>query len=207
MCCRVRVGAGERTNAFLISREIVFTEKIRHIVYVSDLLSSLFLGVCIMNAKKCATHELNESIKRGIKWINEYRQQNKMLKESRLLLLHITSRLLDILGTNSKDFSKHRVYTNFYVTEGKPQICLTVADYIGFKGQELAEAIEYIMGMGFAEGRGQESAEYLSRNYFFDRPDVAIKLEVMVKSDSPTCRRVVIGKETVVQNKYKIECD
>jgi hypothetical protein len=34
-----------------------------------------------------------------------------------------------------------------------------------------------------------------------------VEFDVQVKDDSPTCRRVVIGQETIVKEKYKIECD
>jgi hypothetical protein len=34
-----------------------------------------------------------------------------------------------------------------------------------------------------------------------------VRVDATVKSDSPTCRKVVVGSKTEVVNEYKIVCD
>ena len=69
-------------------------------------------------------------------------------------------------------------------------------------------AMSYLMGIGFDDkGKGFESAEMLNREYEFAREDIHVKFDVYVRSDSPTCRKVVVGEETTTYKTYKIECD
>ena len=50
-------------------------------------------------------------------------------------------------------------------------------------------------------------AEYLNREYYYKMDGMNICINAFVKSDSPTCRKVVIGTDTVTTPKYQIECD
>ena len=50
-------------------------------------------------------------------------------------------------------------------------------------------------------------ASSLNRTYHFQYEKLRVTLDVYVKADSPTCRKVVIGEETKVIPTYAIQCD
>ena len=53
----------------------------------------------------------------------------------------------------------------------------------------------------------RDFAEYLNREYYYKMDGMNICINAFVKSDSPTCRKVVVGTETETTLKYQIECD
>ena len=78
-----------------------------------------------------------------------------------------------------------------------------------FKVPVLATLVEYLDGL-CDEGlvRTREWPESLNRDYHFTLPKGhRVSLCVYVKDDSPTCRKVVIGKELKEVFKYEIQCD
>jgi hypothetical protein len=141
--------------------------------------------------------------------IGQARKDIGHLKAHREEMVHIANRLFDILGTNEYDLDKPRVDMHMNVNwDNKPQIYVSYRGATGFKDDGLMVAMAYLMGVGFDDkGKGYESAESLNREYEFSREDINVKFDVYVRSDSPTCRKVVIGEETLTMKKYKIECD
>jgi hypothetical protein len=55
--------------------------------------------------------------------------------------------------------------------------------------------------------RTRDYADYLNRDYFYDVDGNTVIVGAYVKSDSPTCRKVVVGSETVTNIKYELRCD
>ena len=78
-----------------------------------------------------------------------------------------------------------------------------------FKVPVLATLVEYLDGLcNEGQVRTREWAESLNRDYHFTLPKGhRVSLCVYVKDDSPTCRKVVIGKELKEVFKYEIQCD
>lgn len=137
------------------------------------------------------------------------RKNVSTLKAHRAELVHVANRMFDILGNNQHDLDKPRVDMHMNMTwDGKPQIYVSYRGATGFKDDGLMVAMSYLMGIGFDDkGKGFESAEMLNREYEFAREDIHVKFDVYVRSDSPTCRKVVVGEETTTYKTYKIECD
>jgi len=79
-----------------------------------------------------------------------------------------------------------------------------------FKQAELTNLLQYLMVYAEANGgsvRNTEWPESLNRDYHFDTDSIRFTVAAYVKSDSETCRKVVIGTEMVEQHKYQIVCD
>ena len=58
--------------------------------------------------------------------------------------------------------------------------------------------------------RDVSSTDYalsLNRVYRFQFEGFMVRVDATVKTDSPTCRKVVVGSKTEVVNEYKIVCD
>ena len=162
-----------------------------------------------MTAKSLAREALRNALNTRIEWANRYRNEGITIKKARKDLMHVTTQVLDFIGTNQEDLDKPRVYVR-YTTDHRnlPEVEFVIREATGFKDDSVAMAMSYVMGIGFeAKGNTYENAEYLHREYRFERPDMAVCFEVRVKSDSPTCRKVKVGEETLKISKYEIECD
>jgi hypothetical protein len=90
---------------------------------------------------------------------------------------------------------------------GVPELRVRVSNVDGFKNEQVMAMFETMTDMGFESRKTHEYPEWLERNYPFKRIDVTVAFDICVKSDSPTCRKVAIGEETVTQTKYAIQCD
>ena len=51
------------------------------------------------------------------------------------------------------------------------------------------------------------SEDITERTFRFIAPGLKLNIEARVKGDSPTCRKIVVGEETVTRPKYAIQCD
>lgn len=131
----------------------------------------------------------------------------KVLRANKRELTHIASRLLTIMD-NPDTRSGRCTLIQTVRYDNIPRLMFVLRDIDGFKNQNLSLAIAYLMTVGFDSKPDQfESAEYMNREYRFERVDMEVILDVHVKSDSPTCRRVAVGEKVVKQVEYKIECD
>lgn len=161
-----------------------------------------------MNTKQFARNALNEAIKSNTRTAQRCREETNTLKAHRSEMLHVTSELLNYLGTNRTDLDKPRVNCYFTVGYDRPRIHVSVYNADGFRDDSLMMAMTHLMTVGFeSSGKTYENAEYLNREYKFSRADLDVVLDISVRSDSETCRRVAIGEETVKQTKYQIQCD
>lgn len=86
----------------------------------------------------------------------------------------------------------------------------------GLKDRRLERVLEAPMSMDSPEWSVSNS-DYpasLNRDYYFstrvqvgdETVQIALSVCAYVRSDSPTCRKVVVGQNTVVTPVYKIEC-
>jgi len=92
-------------------------------------------------------------------------------------------------------------------TDVEPRIyaCLHVnAD--GFKNPDVVRTLDFLTGE-FPEVTSKDGDYSLSRCYKFRKEKLTLDFTVYVNDDSPTCRRIEIGEETIKVKKYKIECD
>jgi hypothetical protein len=97
-----------------------------------------------------------------------------------------------------------------HVFAGKPSISVRMYNLESFKQNELVWAVEHLSNeTDRLNGKisTQDYAEAINRDFRFytDKWDAIIT--AYVKSDSPVCRKVVIGTKMVEQHKYQIVCD
>jgi hypothetical protein len=100
------------------------------------------------------------------------------------------------------------VYLSSYGDQIDIQISLHRLD--SFKQVELTNLLQYLMVYTEANGGKVRNTEWpanLNRDYHFNTDNVRFTVAAYVKSNSETCRKVVIGTEMVEQHKYEIVCD
>ena len=76
----------------------------------------------------------------------------------------------------------------------------------GFKSLRLESVLWLLEEIGTL----REQKEYpscLNRDYKYEAHGFQVRVCAYVKDDSPTCRKVVVGTDTVTTPKYAIQCD
>lgn len=146
------------------------------------------------------TSFINQAIASKLASINDTRRDIAKIRASKGTIRDLGKRTLSILDGLDVRMSVSCIWSN-------PILRFTVQDVDGFKNKRLTDALEMFMNQGFTESRTWESAEYLNREYTFRRGDLDVELNVYVRSDSPTCRRIPVGEKTITQTQYEIQCD
>ena len=96
----------------------------------------------------------------------------------------------------------------FDVDGHEPYLRVTLEDLESFKDDRLVSRLWYLSNLdGVREPKSSDWAMSLNRDYRFDFDGFSVTISAYVKSDSPTCRKVVVGSKTEVINEYKIVCD
>jgi hypothetical protein len=96
------------------------------------------------------------------------------------------------------------------VNYGKPEVNVTMYRLDSMKQRELVWALEYLTIETDKIGgkmNTQDYAEAINRDFIFTTDKWEARIVAYVKSDSETCRKVVVGTEMVPQHKYQIVCD
>jgi hypothetical protein len=89
-----------------------------------------------------------------------------------------------------------------------PCVTFYVAGLDSFRDDRLASMLWYFSTLdGSRDVSSTDYAQALNRVYQFQFDGFNIRVDATVKSDSPMCRKVVVGSKTEVVNEYKIVCD
>jgi hypothetical protein len=162
-----------------------------------------------MNARSISRAAFNTLKRDRTDAIGRSRNDIQIIKTNKSEMIHVGEQLLTYLGaTDTLDLDKPRFNLYFSVDYGdRPTINVSCHNVSGFKDTAVSMAMMYLMDNGFEATGNYESAEYLYRTFNFRRGKLQVHMEVSVRDDSPTCRKVVIGQETITRDKFKIECD
>jgi hypothetical protein len=106
----------------------------------------------------------------------------------------INKRFPGLLSTPSASTERYSAYISKYNLES-------------FKCEELTEILEFLLSLNPTETDTSQYASSYNTDYRFDFDCIRITVFAYVKHDSPNCRRVVVGEETVTQYKYEMVCD
>ena len=97
-----------------------------------------------------------------------------------------------------------------HVFAGRPNISIRMYNLDSLKQRELVWAIEHLTNEADKlEGTisTADYAESVNRDFRFDTDKWNALITAYVRSDSPVCRKVVVGTEMVEKHKYQIVCD
>lgn len=102
------------------------------------------------------------------------------------------------------------IYSHSWIAtwDSTPKLCIHTYRADSFKDPRVLDALALLNG-SFPECETEDYAAALNREYRFKSERLCVTLDVSVRSDSPTCRKVKIGEElrTYTDTKYRIECD
>ena len=109
--------------------------------------------------------------------------------------------LISLEKIGVKDFL---ISTN--VGDDKTSLFINMDDLESFKDPKLVAVLEYFSNLA-TEVESKDWPDYLNRDYRFISDTIDVKIGAYVKSDSPTCRKVLVGTELKTVEKYEIVCD
>jgi hypothetical protein len=132
----------------------------------------------------------------------------KQLKAVRRQLTHIIKMVCPEPVGKLWDNDQYSLVCRVDATYCLPTVTFYVAGLDSFKEDRLASMLWYLGTLdGGREVKSEDYAQALNRIYRFQFDGFVIRVDATVKSDSPTCRKVVISSELVKQDKYAIQCD
>lgn len=140
---------------------------------------------------------------------------NRALSQARSTVRHARSEVIKLTQMR-KDISKvtkplagcmsEADSMNLFMVGDKPHVQITMNKLESFKCLALMNMLWTLDTMGTVTNT-KDWPEYLNREYRYDVSGISVCVNAYVKSDSPTCRKVVIGVETKTEPLYRIECD
>lgn len=150
-------------------------------------------------------NDANADITRSRRNLTRYSAE---FKKQRKAMMHIIKTVMPKpIGDrwNDKEYS---IMARVDATYCIPQISFYLDNLDGFKDERLEAILWYLSTLdGSREPRSSEYAQSLNRTYRFDFNGFEVRVDATVRSDSPTCRKVVVSSELVKQDKYAIQCD
>jgi len=102
------------------------------------------------------------------------------------------------------DFGMHCVVDGEFC---EPSITMYMHGLDSFKDSRLLKVLEYFDNLGSTKADSTDYAQSLNRTYRFKYDSFIVRIDATVKSDSPTCRKVVVSSELVKRDVYAIQCD
>jgi hypothetical protein len=129
-------------------------------------------------------------------------------KKHRKAMMHIVKMVCPKpIGETWSD-TEYSITARVDATYCQPQITFTLYNLDGFKDERLEAILWYLSTLdGSRDPRSTEYAQSLNRVFRFDFDGFDVRVDATVRSDSPTCRKVVISSELIKQDKYAIQCD
>jgi hypothetical protein len=139
---------------------------------------------------------------------NSLGKNAKQLQAVRKQLLHIIKMVCPESIGQAFSNTEYSLMCRVDATYCQPSITFYAAGLDSFKDDRLASMIWYFATLdGSRDVSSTDYAQSLNRVYRFQFDGFNIRVDATVKSDSPMCRKVVVGSKTEVVNEYKIVCD
>lgn len=161
-----------------------------------------------MSKKSTAVQLLDEAkadINRSRNSLSKYAKQ---LQAVRKQLTHIIKMVCPEPIGEAFTNAEYSLVCRVDATYCQPSVTFYVAGLDSFKDDRLASMLWYFSTLdGSRDVSSTDYALSLNRVYRFQFEGFMVRIDATVKSDSPTCRKVVVGSKTEVVNEYKIVCD
>jgi hypothetical protein len=158
------------------------------------------------NAK--AVELFNTIISDNKRAVENAKKRSAMARSNRARIIGLITPLIDMLGDED-----HHLSVNVQGwDEDEISVYLSLYEVDGMKAPTVVNVLDYLTGL-FSESTDEISskdlATILNRDFKFKSVEkkLTATVSVYVKSDSPTCKKVVVGQETQVVNRYEIVCD
>jgi hypothetical protein len=93
-----------------------------------------------------------------------------------------------------------------FLIGSRPHYHITYRSLPDFKCLKMESALWWLESIGTLV-RSTDYPDNLNKEFSYDVDDARVTINAYVRPDSPTCRKVPVGTETVTKTKYEIQCD
>lgn len=136
---------------------------------------------------------------------------NRQMSNMRKMLARVRNNRVDIQLTLMTLMAKAGgIFSHAFVSTSwdEPKLHVSLYGAESFKDPRVINSLAYLTG-SFESDETVDYASALNREYRFKGVGFNVTLDVTVRSDSPTCRKVKVKEEikTFTDAVYKIECD
>jgi hypothetical protein len=150
-----------------------------------------------------------QQLDNAVQAINKSRQRlldgKAQLAKVRRQMIHIIKM---VCPAPIGEYGEFRMYCLVDAEYCTPTIRFYMYDLEGFKHSKLESTLWYLSTLdGERAVKSEEYAASLNRDYRFKFDGFDVAVHAYVKSDSPTCRKVVVDSKMVKQDVYAIQCD
>jgi hypothetical protein len=158
------------------------------------------------NAKAVAL--FNTIISDNKQTIENARKRSAMARNHRARIIKLVTPLVNMIG----DEGHHLAVNVQGWYEDEISIYLSLHGMDSMKAPLVVSVLDYLTGL-FGDPTDEISSRdmpsYLNRDFRFKSEvnKLSATVAVYVKADSTTCKKVVVGQETQVVNRYEIICD
>ena len=114
------------------------------------------------------------------------------------------ARIISIAGVDaiSRVFVAPRYYENDTVT-----VIVGTHDQESLRSPMVERVLTYFIENGWDAKGSTDAAAYNTREHVFAKDNIRVTFEVQVADNSAKCRKVLVGQETIVRDKYEFECN
>lgn len=128
------------------------------------------------------------------------KQRLGVVKASKKALKPILTRIVDL--TIESDYIS--ISTDLF--DRIPRVYVSLNKLSSFKDERLVRLLS-VLDDYLEMYKTEEYAVSINRDYKFSNTQYEVHVAAYVSSDSATCRKVLVGVETVQKEKYEIVCD
>ncbi len=141
-----------------------------------------------------ALNDAQDDVRRARNKVTALKLQRKQIGR----LLRTLSMAVD---TNTRGNMLH-----MWMSDNQPVFSIALYHLEGFKSMRLESVLWMLETIGTLKDQ-KEYASCLNRDYTYEVDGYKVLLSAYVSDDSATCRKIVVGTETVTTPKYAIQCD
>ena len=152
-------------------------------------------------AKSIASEVFASALSDAQRNVERARNSVLTLKAQRKPLGRLLRTLSMCVDTNNRDTT-----LSMWMYGDEPHITVSMYNLEGFKSLRLESVLWLLEEIGTLEEQ-KEYPSCLNRDYKYVANGFKVRVCAYVKDDSPTCRKVVVGTDTVTTPKYAIQCD
>lgn len=101
-------------------------------------------------------------------------------------------------------------WSNPIMTDSGYSLVLSMSQLEGFKDKQLLNVLEGVLALDPTTMRSLEYPAGFNIDYIFEFGKVVVKVCAYARTDSPTCRKIVVGERFVpgyTEYQFKIECE
>lgn len=147
---------------------------------------------------------LADAVSNATDMIASAKQRVAYLRSDKRKVRREIARIISIAGVDaiSRVFIAPRYYKGDTVT-----VIVGTHDQDSLRSPMVERVLTYFIENGWDARGSTDTAASGTREHVFAKDNIRVTFEVQIADDSAKCRKVLVGQETIVRDKYEFECN